>query len=131
MSFKDGHNNLVVTVAEADTEEDRKKICFCNAAVLFGGSSSGLSEGTRVFLSGNRLTNYDLTLDCDIYFTKGVAKGYVGGENVDLFLEKNDTELLFAAYIHGIDPYYYTDTIVLRPYVQTEYGTEYGEGGSL
>ncbi|MBO4949492.1 MAG: InlB B-repeat-containing protein [Clostridia bacterium] len=86
----------------------------------------GIIATRKVFLSGNRLTNYDLTLDCDIYFTKGVAKGYVGGENVDLFLEKNDTELLFAAYIHGIDPYYYTDTIVLRPYVQTEYGTEYG-----
>lgn len=53
IGFSDGHNNLIVTATVSGWEEDRAKITGCRAAEFFGGSSSGLSEGTRVFLGGN------------------------------------------------------------------------------
>ncbi len=52
--FQDGHNTLIVTAKSLNSDEDRRKITLCDAAVSFGGSVSGLSEGTRVFVSGNR-----------------------------------------------------------------------------
>ena len=81
----------------------------------------------KVFLSGNKLTSYDLTLECKAYFDKGVAKGIVNGEDVNKFYDKNDTELYFAGHFYGISPRYYTDTIVARPYIISEMGTFYGE----
>lgn len=52
-SFTPGHNNLVITASVAENKEDREKIAGCTTAEFFGGSSSGLSEGTRVFVAGN------------------------------------------------------------------------------
>lgn len=54
MKFSEGHNNLVLQLIETDAAEERSMITFCNTSAVFGGSSSGLSEGTRVFLSGNK-----------------------------------------------------------------------------
>lgn len=52
----EGHNNLEVTayIKNSNTDEDRRKIVNCTAVETFGGLSAGISEGTRVFISGNR-----------------------------------------------------------------------------
>ena len=48
-----GHKNLVITASLKSSDTDRTKITNCDAAEIFGGSASGLSEGTRVFIGGN------------------------------------------------------------------------------
>ena len=87
----------------------------------------GFLVSRKVFLSGNGLTNYDLTLDCKVSFSKGVAKGVVDGETVDKFFDKTDTKLYFAGHFYGISPQYYTDIIVARPYIISVDKTAYGE----
>ena len=51
-SMEEGHNLLEITYY-LKNEEDRAKITNCNISESFGGLSAGISEGTRVFLSGN------------------------------------------------------------------------------
>jgi len=80
----------------------------------------------KVFLSGNGLSNEDLKLDCNAFYTKGISKGIVDGQEVDIFFEKDDTRIVFTGYMHGIKPYYYTDIIVARPYVITSGENYYG-----
>ena len=80
----------------------------------------------KLFLTGNKLENEDLTFDCSVYFDKGVAKGTINGEAVDKFYDKNDAFLYFAGNFYGILPKYYTDIIVARPYIITDEGTFYG-----
>ncbi len=43
----------IVVVAQYDNTENKKKVLGCNLSCWFGGSSSGISSGTRLFLSGN------------------------------------------------------------------------------
>jgi len=49
----EGHNLLEITAYTKETQ-DRAKITNCNIYEVFGGSSAGIYEGTRVFLSGNK-----------------------------------------------------------------------------
>ena len=87
----------------------------------------GFLVSRKVLLSGNGLTNDDLTLASRVTFDKGVAKGTVNGESVDKFFDKNDTELYFAGHFYGISPKYYTDIIVARPYIISTDGVSYGK----
>ncbi|MBQ7399059.1 MAG: InlB B-repeat-containing protein [Clostridia bacterium] len=87
----------------------------------------GLIVTRKIFLTARGLTCNDFTLDCGANYTKGVSKGVVGGESVNLFLDKTDTELYFACYIHGIKEHYYADVIVVRPYAVFSDGVRYGE----
>ncbi len=51
-ALEEGHNLLEITYYGINSE-DRQKITNCSIAEAFGGLSSGISEGTRMFLSGN------------------------------------------------------------------------------
>ncbi len=51
-SMEEGHNMLEITF-EVNADEDRKKITGCNITQSFGGLNAGISEGTRMFFSGN------------------------------------------------------------------------------
>ena len=51
-SMEEGHNLLEI-IFYIKNEEDRAKITNCNISESFGGLSAGISEGTRIFLSGN------------------------------------------------------------------------------
>ncbi len=53
IGFEQGHNNVVITASDTRSAGDREKITNCTASISFGGSSSGFSEGTRLFLAGN------------------------------------------------------------------------------
>lgn len=87
----------------------------------------GFLVSRKVLLLGNGLDNYDLAFGCGVRFDKGVAKGMVNGESVDRFFDKTDTELYFAGHFYGISPKYYTDIIVVRPYIFSIEGVTYGE----
>ena len=98
-------------------------------------SESALDESTleygfittrKVFLSGNGISNEEFTLDCRAHYTKGVSKGVVDGENVDIFYDRDDTQVVFSGHMYGIGPQYYTDVIVARPYIITTDGNFYG-----
>ena len=52
-ALSEGHNLLEITYFGKDLS-DRNKITNCKIAETFGGLSSGISEGTRMFLSGNK-----------------------------------------------------------------------------
>lgn len=51
--LSEGHNLLEITYYRSDVPDDREKITKCTISESFGGYSAGISEGTRVFLSGN------------------------------------------------------------------------------
>lgn len=51
--LKEGHNLLEIVYHRSDVSDDREKITQCNICESFGGYSAGISEGTRVFVSGN------------------------------------------------------------------------------
>lgn len=44
----------IEVVAQYDNTVNKKKVLGCNLSCWFGGSSSGISSGTRLFLSGNK-----------------------------------------------------------------------------
>lgn len=50
-SMEEGHNMLEITFEV--TNEDRDKIVNCTITESFGGLNAGISEGTRMFFSGN------------------------------------------------------------------------------
>lgn len=90
-------------------------------------SEYGLVVTRKAFLTSRGLSAEEFTFDCGVKYTKGVSKGNVDGEDVDIFFDRNDTEVYFACYIHGIDSNYYSDVIVVRPYTvlgdEVKYGT--------
>ncbi|MBE7028843.1 MAG: hypothetical protein E7405_01185 [Ruminococcaceae bacterium] len=51
--LEEGHNDLEIIYKRTDVSNERMMITNCTIAETFGGLSSGISEGTRVFLSGN------------------------------------------------------------------------------
>ncbi len=86
----------------------------------------GFIVSRKSFLESAGLTANDFTLDADIQYIKGIARGIDGTEAVDRFFDKNDTQVLFAANIYGIEPSSYFERMVIRPYAVFNDGTKYG-----
>ncbi len=88
----------------------------------------GFIVARKVFLSGNGLENRELVIGCSVYYNKGISYGYENGEFVDRFVDRNDDETVFAAYLHGIPAYYYPEVFVVRPYAKmADSSSVYGE----
>lgn len=52
--FSEGHNMLEITAYSKEGKEDREKITNCKWAETFGGTYSGINDGTRIFVAGNK-----------------------------------------------------------------------------
>ena len=81
----------------------------------------------KVFLTSKGKTQEEFTLDCGVPYIKGISKGVSDGMQVNKFFEKNDYNLYFTGYIHGIPENYYTEIIVSRPYIIKGNTAFYGE----
>ena len=86
----------------------------------------GLIVTRKAFLDAKGISAEQFTLDSPVGYSKGVSKGVVGGNNVDIFIDKTKTKVSFSCCISGITPYYYTDTLVIRPYAIFADGKAYG-----
>ena len=86
----------------------------------------GFIATRKALLVQSGLTAEKLTFDCGVQYKKGIAKGFEHDEQVDLFFDKTDTELLFSAYVYGIEPDSFYERMVIRPYAVVEGVTQYG-----
>ena len=98
-----------------------------DTAIADSTSEYGFLVTRKVFLTAKDMSEEIFSLDCDFPYTKGIAKGKVNGEDVDIFFDRNDESVFFSCYIHGIAEPFYTDEIVIRPYIISDGTTSYGQ----
>ena len=91
----EGHNLLEIIFFEKEAK-DRGKITNCKLAETFGGLSSGISEGTRLFLSGNK--DYSNTF----FYSELKNPEYFPVTQFDIIGDENDPIMCIGKQYNGL-----------------------------